>query len=194
MRKGSARLEAEIAKTEGRARLKTAYLRGLPRDEGGPAAVPVPPRPDGVQDEPMNGLETSRKRSAEDAGHAADDAGRGSAQPVPGSMVDDNMSELKWEAEALGADAVALAEACSPASRQRAGAFRLSAGVAMDLRLGWDLGQRADQVKAEKTLNDEKPHLLILSPMCVALLSLGYNTPSQTSWQNCRIRANVRWN
>ena len=52
-----ARLEAEIAKTEeGRARLTTAYLRGLPRDEGGgpvagtaaPAAVPVPWRPDVV--------------------------------------------------------------------------------------------------------------------------------------------------
>ena len=39
----------------------------------------------------------------------------------------------------------------------------------MDLRLGWDLGQRADQVKAEKRLNDEKPHLLILSPMRLAL-------------------------
>ena len=40
---------------------------------------------------------------------------------------------------------------------------------AMDLRLGWDLGQRAYQVKAEKRLNDEKLHLLILSPMCLAL-------------------------
>ena len=48
-----ARLEAEIAKTEeGRTRLATAYLRGLPRDEGrgpgagaeGPAAVPAPPQ------------------------------------------------------------------------------------------------------------------------------------------------------
>ena len=52
-----ARLEAEIAETEeGRARMTTAYL---PCDEGGgpgagvvaPAAVPVPPRPEGVQDE-----------------------------------------------------------------------------------------------------------------------------------------------
>ena len=39
----------------------------------------------------------------------------------------------------------------------------------MDLRLGWDLWQRADQVKAEKRLNDEKPHLLILRPMCLSL-------------------------
>ena len=39
----------------------------------------------------------------------------------------------------------------------------------MDLRLGWDLGQQADQVKAEKRLSDEKPHLLILSPMCPSL-------------------------
>ena len=108
----------------------------------------------------MNAKETSRKRRAEGAGHEADDAGRGGAQPDPGSMVDDSMPELRREAEALGADAVALAEAYSPASRQRAGAFGLSAGVAMDLRLGCGLGQRADQVKAEKRLNDEKPNLL----------------------------------
>ena len=31
--------------------------------------------------------------------------------------------------------------------RRRAGAFGLSAGVAMDLRVGWDLGQRADQAE-----------------------------------------------
>ena len=149
-----ARLEAEIAWTEeGRARLTTAYLRSLPRDEGrepgvgveAPAAVPAPPRLDGVQDEPMNAREASRKRSAEDAGHEADDAGRGGAQPGPGSMVDDSMPELRREAEALGADVVALAEAYSPASRQRVGAFGLR-----DLRSGWDLGLRADQVKAEK--------------------------------------------
>ena len=183
-----ARLEADIAKTEeGRARLTTAYLKGLPRDEGrgpgagieAPAAVPVPPRTDGVQDEPMNAEETSRKRSAENAGHEADDAGRGGAQPGPGSMVDDSMSELRREAEALGADAVALPEAYSPASRQRAGALGSSAGVAMDLRLGWDLGQRADQVKAEKRLNDEKLHLLILSPMCLALSRLQHAKPDE---------------
>ena len=173
-----ARLEAEIAKTEeGRARLTTAYLRGLPRDEGRepgagaetPAAVPAPPRSDEVQDEPMGARETSRKRNAEDAGHEADDAGCGGAQPGPGAVVDDNMPVLRREAEALGADAVALAEAYSPASRQRAGAFGLSAVVAMDLRLGWDLVQRADPVEAEKRLSDEKPHLLILGPMCLAL-------------------------
>ena len=45
---------------------------------------------------------------------------------------------------------MALAKAYSSASRQRVGALGLSAGVAMDLRLGWDLGLRADQVKAEK--------------------------------------------
>ena len=64
------RLEAEIAKTEeGRIRLTTAYLIGLACDEGGrpgasaeaPAAVPVPPRCDEVQDEPMNAVETSRQ-------------------------------------------------------------------------------------------------------------------------------------
>ena len=144
-----------------------------------PAAVPVPPRPDGVQNEPMNAEETSRKRNAEDAGHEADDACRGGAQPDPGSMVDDSMPELRREAEALGADAVALAESYSSTSRQRAGAFGLSAGVAMDLRLGWDLGQRDDQVKAEKRLSDEKPRVRILSPMCLALSRLQDAKPDE---------------
>ena len=101
------------------------------------AAVPAPPRPDGVQDEPTDAREASRKRRAEDAGHVADDAGRGGAQSDPGLVVDDSMPELRREAEVLGADALALAESYSSTSRQRAGAFGLSAGVAMDLRLGW---------------------------------------------------------
>ena len=90
-----------------------------------------------------------RRERAKDAGHEADDAGRGGAEPDPDSMADDSMQEARREAEALGADAVAPAEAHSPARfQQRAGAFGLSAGVVMDLRLGWDLGLRADQVKA----------------------------------------------
>ena len=61
-------------------------------------------------------------------------------------MADDSMPEVRRETEALRADTVALAEVCSPARfRQRAGAFGLSPGVAMDLRLGWDLGLQADQ-------------------------------------------------
>ena len=113
------------------------------------------------------------------AGHEVDDAGRGGARPDPGSMVDDSMPELRWEAEALGADAVALAESYSSTSRQRAGAFGSSAGVAMDLRLGWDLSLRADQVKAEKRLSDEKPHLLILSPMCLSHSRLQHAKPDE---------------
>ena len=177
--------EAEMAKTEDGARLTTAYLRSLPRDEGtepdagaeAPAAVPEPPRPDGVQDEPMHAREASRKRRAEDAGHEADDADRGGGQPGPGSMVDDSMPELRREAEAFEADAVALAEAYSSASQQRAGAFGLSAGMAMDLRVGWDLEQRADKVKAEKILSDEKP--LILSPMCLSFSRLQHAKPDE---------------
>ena len=90
-----------------------------------------------------------------------------------------NLNQVRWltmacqEAEALGADAVALAEAYSLARfQQRAGAFGLSAGVAMDLRLGWDLGREADQVNAQKPLSDEKPYLLIFCPMCLAFSQL----------------------
>ena len=45
--------------------------------------------------------------------------------------------------------------------------------------LGWDLGQRADQVKAQKRLSDEKPHLLILSPMCLSLSRLQHAKPDE---------------
>ena len=87
--------------------------------------------------EPMNAEEASRKRSAEDAGHEADVASRGGAQPDPGSMVDDS------------------------------------------IRLGWDLGQRADQVKAEKSLNDERLHLLIFSPRCLSHSRLQHTKPDE---------------
>ena len=90
------------------------------------------------------------------------DADRGGLQPDPGSMA-------MRDAGALGAGAAALAEAYSPARfQQQAGAFGLSAGVAMDLRLGWDLGLEVDQVQAQKRMSVEKPHLLILSPMSLA--------------------------
>ena len=42
----------------------------------------------------------------------------------------------------------------------------------MDLRLGWNLELQADQVEAQKRLSDEKPHLLILSPTCLAFSQL----------------------
>ena len=57
-------------------------------------------------------VETSRKRSAGDAGHETDDADRGGVQPDLGSIAMRN-------AGALEADAVALAEAYSPARFQQ---------------------------------------------------------------------------
>ena len=103
-------------------RARSLSLKGLPRDVEAPAAVPAP----------------SRERSAEDAGHEADDAGRGGVQPDPDAMADDSMPELRREAEALGADAVALAEASSPASQQRAGAFGLIECRRGDGPCAWD--------------------------------------------------------
>ena len=67
---------------------------------------------------PMDVIETSRKRSAEDAGHETDDADRGGVQPDPGSMARDSMQEAMRDAGARGADAVTLAEAYSPARFQ----------------------------------------------------------------------------
>ena len=73
-------------------------------------------------------------------------------------MADESMHDAIRNTKAIGADAVALAEAYSPARFQRrAGAFALSAGVAMDLLLGWALELEADQVKVQKRLSVEKP-------------------------------------
>ena len=182
-----ARHEAAIAKSDvGRVRLTTAHLRGLARDEekgpggsaGAPPAIPVPPIPGEAQDAPvddgagarapMDVIATSRKRSAEDAGNETDDADRGGVQ------ADDCMPEVRREA-ACGTHkrSVLMLWHWQKRSRQRrfqrrAGAFGLSAAVAIDLRLEWDLGHEADQVKARKMLSVEKPHLLILSPTCLA--------------------------
>ena len=117
-------LHAEIAKTdEGSVRLTTACLKGVARDEGrrrpesagAPAAVSVPPiSPRGPGHMPINDgvgvrapvdvIETSRKRSAEDAGHETDDAD----QESRGSMAGDSIQEAVRDAGVLGSDAVAL--------------------------------------------------------------------------------------
>ena len=63
----------------------------------------------------------------------------------------DSMQEAMRDVGALGVYAVPLAEAFSSGRFQRrAGACCLSAGVAMGLRLGSDLGLKADQVKAQE--------------------------------------------
>ena len=48
--------------------------------------------------------------------------------------------------------------------------------MALNLRLGWDLVQRADQAKAEKMLSDEKPQLLIFESYVPVSLSLSTAT------------------
>ena len=141
--------------------LTTASLRGLARVEGrrpaesagAPAGIPVPPIPGEAQGAPTDDgagaraptdvIETSRKRSAEDAGHETDDADRGGVQPDPGSMADDSMQEAMKGAGALGADAVALAEAYSPARfQQRASAFGLQCRRGDGSALGMGSGPR----------------------------------------------------
>ena len=90
---------------------------------------------------PMGVIETSRKRSAEDAGHETDDADRGGVQPDPDSMAGDSMQEAMRQGRS---------ECSSARFQQRAGAFGLNAGVAMDLRLGWDLGLEASSSRPRR--------------------------------------------
>ena len=61
-------------------------------------------------------------------------------------------------ADRLCADAVAIAEAYSPERfKQRAGVFGLQAGVALDLRTGWDLSLPKKQEAAREALRRESP-------------------------------------
>ena len=67
----------------------------------------------------------------------------------------------------------ALAEAYSPERfKPRAGAFGLRAGLALDLRTGWDLSVPKQQEDARVAISHEKPYLLVLSPLCVAFSTL----------------------
>ena len=78
---------------------------------------------------PKDVVETSRKLNAKQA-HQQNNATRGREQPDQGSLADASMHEAMRDAGALGAHAVALAEAYSPARFHRlTGAFGLSAGV-----------------------------------------------------------------
>ena len=65
--------------------------------------------------DPVDVVETSRKRTAEEASHEPDEPTRKSGQHDSESMADTSMHEAVRDAEALGADAVALAEAYSAA-------------------------------------------------------------------------------
>ena len=63
---------------------------------------------------PMDVMETSRKRSAEDPGHETDDADRGSVLHDPGSMADrqhtgSHAMQGRWELTLLLAEAFVLA-------------------------------------------------------------------------------------
>lgn len=88
------------------------------------------------------------------------------------------------DAECLCADAVALAEAYSPERfRQRAGAFGLRAGLVLDLRTWWNLAPRDHQEAARRGLAEEKPYLLVLSPMCVAFSALQRLTPDSEKFR-----------
>ena len=114
--------------------------RGAAESVGAPPAITGPvcsgeaqdvPMDDGVGAQvPMDVVETSRKRNAKQAGHQQNNATRGGEQPDQGSLADAGMHVAMGDAGALGADAMALAEAYSPARfHRRTGAFGLSAGV-----------------------------------------------------------------
>ncbi|CAK0837947.1 unnamed protein product, partial [Prorocentrum cordatum] len=130
-----------------------AVASGVPAAAGASGAAAPPAQGPTLADRDGSEMDTSppsRKRQIE--------------IQAPGAEGD--MDTAMVAASGLHADAVALVEAYSLARPQRkAGAFGLHAGVAMDLRLGWDLGRDGEQHEAQGRLDLEKPYLLVLGPM-----------------------------
>ena len=68
---------------------------------------------------------------------------------------------------AAGAEQACVAEVYSPPRVAiEAEKFGLQPGWSMDLTNGWDFRQKEDRERAKKYVEEEKPLLLIGSPMC----------------------------
>ena len=68
---------------------------------------------------------------------------------------------------------VDIAEICSsPRTTKMAEKMGLQVGEAMDLTTDWDFDNAEDRGRAEKYVMEEKPTLLIGSPMCTAFSQL----------------------
>ena len=126
-----------------------------------PKPVPVP-----GQDEEE---QSSKRLAIAPPAAAASSATASSAAALRG----DGMDLAAVAAEGLGISPVALAEVYSPARfGEKAAQFGLVPGVALDLRTGWDLGDKRQQQRAERRLEEDNPWVLILSPMCLPFSQL----------------------
>ena len=80
---------------------------------------------------------------------------------------------------------VDIAEVYSPPRvTVQARRFQLQPGEAMDLTTGWDFRRAEDKRRAEQYVHEQKPLLLIGSPMCTMFSSLQRFTPWTEAKQN----------
>ena len=82
---------------------------------------------------------------------------------------------------------VGVAEVYSPPRvTAQARRFQLQPGEAMDLTTGWDFRRKEDRQRAEQYIQEQRPLLLIGSPMCTMFSSLQrfapWNEGKQQQW------------
>ena len=97
-------------------------------------------------------------------------------QPDPDSVADDSMPELRRRPRR---SELKLWHSRRRIHPQRAGAFGLSAGVAVDLRLGWDLGQRGRPGESREEVERRETAFAHFESRVLVSLSLDCNTPSK---------------
>ena len=125
-----------------------------------------------------------RARDAAVAGAGASSSSAGPASMAPAALPvineDMEISELCMNLSAMGEGMVHVSELFGPGRfTSRASAFDLMPGMAMDLRTGFDFNLEQDRVQARVIIEEEKPWLIIGSPMCAAfspLMALNPNT------------------
>ena len=84
-----------------------------------------------------------------------------------------DISELCVNLSAMGEGVVHVSELFGPGrSTSRASAFDLMPGMAIDLRTGFDFNMEQDRVRARAIIDEEKPWLIVGSPMCAAFSPL----------------------
>ena len=90
-------------------------------------------------------------------------------------VIDKDMEicDLCMNLSAMGEGVVHVSELSGPGRfTSRASAFDLMPGTAMDLRTGFDFNLEQDRVQARVIIEEEKPWLIIGSPMCAAFSPL----------------------
>ena len=118
-----------------------------------------------------------RARDTAVAGAGASSSSAGPASMAPAALPvidkDTEICELCMNLSAMGEGMVHVSELFGLGRfTSRASAFDLMPGMAMDLRTGFDFNLEQDRVRARAIIEEEKPWLIVGSPMCAAFSPL----------------------